>query len=152
MTDSKPTAKQLDYLKRLALRERTTFETPTTWAEASALIDRLKRETAARSIRRQAKKQAPRPTAEVIQPSPDRVAQLQAMPYEEYLLTPHWRKLRKKVRSRACGRCEQCGKPTGPTAEVHHLNYDRLGCERLTDLRAVCPSCHEAEHWPGEAK
>jgi 5-methylcytosine-specific restriction endonuclease McrA len=30
--------------------------------------------------------------------------------------------------------------------EVHHLTYERLGEERLTDLVALCRSCHEREH------
>ena len=29
------------------------------------------------------------------------------------------------------------------TLETHHLNYDRFGCERMTDLRVLCKPCHD---------
>lgn len=29
---------------------------------------------------------------------------------------------------------------------MHHLTYERLGCEWLTDLVALCKDCHEQEH------
>jgi hypothetical protein len=40
---TKPSAKQLTYLRTLALRTGQTFQTPATWWQASAEIDRLKK-------------------------------------------------------------------------------------------------------------
>lgn len=58
--------------------------------------------------------------------------------------SPAWRRLRAGVLGRAGGRCESCGAP-GPLA-VHHLTYERLGRERLGDLRALCARCHTRAH------
>ena len=37
-------------------------------------------------------------------------------------------------------KCEECGGRT--SLEVHHLNYDRLGCELPGDLKILCYRCH----------
>lgn len=63
--------------------------------------------------------------------------------YEEYLLSPWWRK-RRRVFLRKPGnrRCSACDSSLG--LEVHHLNYDHLGAERDDDLKTLCRPCHEA--------
>lgn len=48
----------------------------------------------------------------------------------------------RRIRARACGRCERCKKKSR-RLEVHHLTYERLGRERDEDLQALCPSCHK---------
>jgi 5-methylcytosine-specific restriction endonuclease McrA len=64
--------------------------------------------------------------------------------YSAYLKSPEWRALRKPVLERAGGHCEECGEET--YLQVHHLNYKRVGAERLEDLRAICNPCHEGHH------
>lgn len=64
--------------------------------------------------------------------------------YKLYLKSDEWRKTRSHIRRRARGWCERC--KVGKRADVHHLTYARLGCERLDDLLAVCTECHEFLH------
>ncbi|MGI9089181.1 MAG: HNH endonuclease [Chthoniobacterales bacterium] len=65
--------------------------------------------------------------------------------YSDYIKTPAWKKLRRQVKERAKGRCEQ----TPPAAfhpgpfEVHHVNYDRFTHELLADLVYLCRHCHD---------
>jgi phage terminase large subunit GpA-like protein len=40
--------------------------------------------------------------------------------------------------------CEHCGERRA--VQAHHLTYERLGDELLTDLLAVCLECHEEIH------
>lgn len=64
--------------------------------------------------------------------------------YSEYLKSTAWKLKRKLVLRRAKGMCEIC--KIKKAKQVHHLNYERLGKERLSDLRAVCWSCHRRIH------
>ena len=64
--------------------------------------------------------------------------------YAEYLNSEEWKQKRSKVRRRARGWCERC--KVGARADVHHLTYERVGHEELTDLVAVCRECHEFLH------
>lgn len=75
-----------------------------------------------------------------------RTAELRRMPYKEgYLKTPEWARLRRLVMARADGVCERCERKAGEW-NVHHLTYDRLGCELLTDLVLLCRRCHQDVH------
>jgi len=70
---------------------------------------------------------------------------LRAMPYEEYLQTPHWKR-RREDRLRAAGRrCQLCNRGSG-TLNVHHRTYERLGEELDGDLIVLCRSCHSTFH------
>lgn len=51
-----------------------------------------------------------------------------------------WQMTRAQVMLRARGVCERCVHQTA--TQVHHVTYARLGRERLTDLLALCASCH----------
>lgn len=42
------------------------------------------------------------------------------------------------------GMCQRCGRSTA--RHVHHLTYNNLGHEPLSDLMPVCGSCHQAIH------
>lgn len=53
-----------------------------------------------------------------------------------------WKSKRAKIIAREKCRCRHCHR--SGRLEVHHLNYDRLGHERLSDLVALCPKCHRA--------
>lgn len=63
--------------------------------------------------------------------------------YEKYLASPQWKQRRLQAFERAGGRCERCG--SAVKLEVHHLTYDRLGREELSDLLVVCKPCHLRE-------
>ena len=60
-----------------------------------------------------------------------------------YLATPHWREVRDAVIARDA-LCVGCGRR--PSCVVHHLTYQRLGCELLVDLAGMCRQCHERIH------
>lgn len=72
------------------------------------------------------------------------IAKLRAMPYLEYLKTDHWRRTRNLALKRAQRRCKYCGQ--SGRLEVHHLAYERRGCEKQRDLIVLCSDCHKGEH------
>ena len=65
--------------------------------------------------------------------------------YHKYLASEEWQKIRTKVLLRSNGACEACG--VKPAKEVHHRTYERVGCESLLDLVAVCEDCHHKIHF-----
>ncbi len=66
--------------------------------------------------------------------------------YEAYLCSTEWKQLREKVFGRCEGVCEICEE--ADAEEVHHLTYERIGREGLSDLMGVCQPCHELIHGP----
>jgi 5-methylcytosine-specific restriction endonuclease McrA len=72
---------------------------------------------------------------------------LKALPYPEYLQTPHWQRKRAAKLQQARYRCERCGYPYH--LDVHHLSYENRGCEPLAELRVLCRQCHQKEHENG---
>lgn len=66
------------------------------------------------------------------------------MNYQAYLRSDHWRELSAAKIEDVNFRCERCRRKTG--LEVHHKHYKTLGRERLTDIEALCRSCHEKHH------
>ena len=54
--------------------------------------------------------------------------------------------LRATVLRRYDGVCEICEEVAAE--EVHHLTYERIGREDLSDLMGVCKPCHELIHGP----
>lgn len=77
-------------------------------------------------------------------------AALRSMPYAEYLTTRHWQQTRYRALQRAGYRCEECRATNTVTLDVHHLTYERRGCERDTDLRVLCRACHDKTHGVAE--
>jgi hypothetical protein len=67
--------------------------------------------------------------------------------YEAYLKSDHWQRVRRLKFARNGARCEECGGRS--RLEVHHLSYDRLGRERLEDLKVLCRACHASAHGLG---
>ena len=63
--------------------------------------------------------------------------------YTEYLFSQEWKAKRAQVLRRAGWVCERC---TAPAQQVHHLTYERVYNERLTDLQALCARCHQQVH------
>lgn len=62
--------------------------------------------------------------------------------YQQRLKAHSWKMLRRKVLERDNWSCRNCGEPA---TEVHHLNYERLGSELMSDLAASCSDCNRAE-------
>lgn len=66
--------------------------------------------------------------------------------YKQYLNSLDWAVQRQRAIDRADNKCQRCGRSgEAYILQVHHLNYDRLGCELPTDLKVVCIDCHEKE-------
>jgi hypothetical protein len=64
--------------------------------------------------------------------------------YAEYLRSRHWRRFRveyKKARPWQCAICHDSDR-----LELHHVTYERLGQERLDDVRPLCQVCHSTLH------
>ena len=69
--------------------------------------------------------------------------------YRRYIDSSAWRERRMRRLSVAGYRCEfddgtRCA--TTFALEVHHLNYERVGCERDDDLKVVCHFHHLVQH------
>jgi len=77
--------------------------------------------------------------------SPERLAELRAMPYEEYLMTPEWLATRKRILKRDHYQCQGC-KALEVLLHVHHYTYVRLGQELDEDLVTLCEVCHDELH------
>ena len=61
--------------------------------------------------------------------------------YYEYLASRAWALKRESVFARASGLCERC-KSAKPD-QVHHLSYEHVFDEPLSELQAVCEACHK---------
>jgi len=68
--------------------------------------------------------------------------------YHTYLLSSDWRKKRNKVIRRDGFRCSICG--SEKLLEVHHLTYDHVFVEKLTELVTLCSHCHRVLHREAE--
>ena len=68
------------------------------------------------------------------------------MPYEEYLKTNHWKKVRKLVFKRAKYKCELC--MAKGVLHPHHKTYKNRGNKHnhLEDIIVLCESCHSKIH------
>lgn len=81
--------------------------------------------------------ETPKPTPP---PIPDEEPSRKYNSYDEYIHSTDWKKKREYVIYLANFHCQICGK--GKPLEVHHLHYDRLYREKITDLQALCKDCH----------
>lgn len=79
----------------------------------------------------------------------DHIQALRNLEYSEYLQTEYWQQTRARILERDQHTCRDCG--TAKRLEVHHLTYERLGCELDEDLLTLCRDCHQARHAPAEA-
>lgn len=64
--------------------------------------------------------------------------------YLKYLISDKWKKKRdeKLWKQPLCEHCrKEFGKNTKAT-QVHHISYETLGKEKLSDLISVCNYCH----------
>ena len=63
--------------------------------------------------------------------------------YAAYLRSNHWEQVKRRYRE--SDRPQRC--PCGArAADLHHLTYERIGREELTDLIALCRDCHRKTH------
>lgn len=100
---------------------------------------------AARDEKREQRKLQPTRPAPL---TPERLAELRAMPYAQYLQSPEWQRRRATVFRFASGRCQICYSDQGEK-HVHHRTYERLGCERISDTILLCADCHKLFHEHG---
>ncbi len=67
--------------------------------------------------------------------------------YNAYLKSDHWRDLREQVLYRDGFQCQLvlygC---TQAATQVHHLTYEHVTREALSELVSVCNNCHEQHH------
>ena len=61
--------------------------------------------------------------------------------YTRYLTSPKWAAKRELYFNTYGKFCRACRTTFGPI-QLHHMTYERLGRERLTDLVALCAKCH----------
>lgn len=66
--------------------------------------------------------------------------------YREYLQSQQWIDIRMLKLIQASFQCEQC--LSREDLQIHHLTYDRVGRERLSDLKCLCDVCHTRAHFP----
>jgi hypothetical protein len=78
--------------------------------------------------------------------TPERLAELRAIPYEAYLTTPEWRRRRDRALVLASWQCQRRGCLSKRQLQVHHRTYERLGIELDDDLVVLCDPCHRREH------
>jgi len=83
--------------------------------------------------------------AKLIRETRKKIIDDNASRYSEYLKSDAWEEKRKLVLKRAKYSCEGCGSEK-TSLDVHHLTYERKGCELLTDLVAYCRKCHSLAH------
>lgn len=77
------------------------------------------------------------------------VIDYRSMPYSEYLKTKHWKAFRLKALKHHGKVCMMCGIKEVPYFHVHHLTYERLGCEEFKDVVVLCEECHNQVHKTG---
>ena len=74
---------------------------------------------------------------------PQKLRALGYASYDSYLKSPHWTRVKRRYRaSKRPQRCF-CG---DPHYQLHHISYERISNERLTDLVALCDRCHSMLH------
>lgn len=64
--------------------------------------------------------------------------------YKEYLQSEDWRLIRVKRLRADNFTCQKCG--SKQNLQVHHLTYERVGCECIKDLITLCKDCHSEVH------
>jgi hypothetical protein len=68
----------------------------------------------------------------------------QSTNYWEYLGSIEWQKKRDEALERAGYCCEHAGCENDDDLQVHHLSYERLGYELLSDVIVLCEYHHKA--------
>lgn len=68
------------------------------------------------------------------------------MPYDQYLQTEYWQKIRQIKLTEAEWKCSACPETHG--LQIHHKSYKYRGREhlKLSTLLVLCDSCHKKVH------
>lgn len=74
----------------------------------------------------------------------NRLDELAAMRYADYLQTPEWQARRTRALRAAGYRCQVCN--SQGELHVHHRTYERRGREYASDLTVLCADCHRQYH------
>lgn len=82
----------------------------------------------------------------MLAPNEERLTALRAMPYEDYLRTPEWRRRRNRALMIAWWRCQWPGCTQRVGLQVHHRSYEHLGDERDHELQVLCAGHHGERH------
>lgn len=64
--------------------------------------------------------------------------------YYQYIQTQAWEEMRQKVFRRDGFKCVICNE--AKDLNVHHITYENLGAEKVSDLVTLCRNCHEDIH------
>ena len=64
--------------------------------------------------------------------------------YYKYIKTQAWEEMRQKVFRRDGYKCVICNE--AKDLNVHHITYENLGAEKVSDLVTLCRNCHENIH------
>ena len=67
-----------------------------------------------------------------------------------YLKSDHWKNLREIFFITHAKKCRKCGSKN--KIDVHHINYKFIYDVLVSDLEALCRTCHKKEHWKEKAK
>ena len=81
----------------------------------------------------------------------NRIDELQAMSYQDYLASPEWQRCRVWKLCEAGNRCQVCNAGQADL-DVHHRTYERRGCEHPEDLLVLCWTCHKIFHENGRLR
>jgi 5-methylcytosine-specific restriction endonuclease McrA len=77
----------------------------------------------------------------------NRRTQTEFVNYEKYINSKEWRDVRDRYfSSNMPQKCMACNKQKQKGFHIHHATYKRLGMEYLSDLRLLCPECHQGIH------
>lgn len=70
--------------------------------------------------------------------------------YHEYLKSPVWKRTARLSKEIDGNKCTRCGSKR--YLVTHHMTYDNIFNEKLTDLITLCNDCHKLEHGLGGKK
>jgi hypothetical protein len=73
-----------------------------------------------------------------------RLVALGVKSYAAYLRSKHWQDFRTRYRQSGLPQC--CAVCDGAKVSLHHVNYNRLGHEELSDVVPLCRGHHKAVH------
>jgi hypothetical protein len=66
------------------------------------------------------------------------------MVYNNYLKSQEWYNLKNLALKYSNYKCSKCD--ASENLNIHHLNYNNIGNEEISDLITVCNSCHKEFH------
>lgn len=62
--------------------------------------------------------------------------------YVSHLKSEKWAEFKKTAIVNAGRCCQNCG-AKNKVLQVHHLHYETLGHEKISDVKVLCVACHE---------